>query len=58
MLLRQFYLGNNLAAHIRENTDFLWEKPPKLPSFEANFEGCLARLGSKKMQHEQRKFLF
>ena len=40
MLLSQFYLGNNLAAHIRENTDFLWEKPRKLPSFEANFEGC------------------
>ena len=30
MLLSQFYLGNNLAAHIRENTDFLWEKPRKV----------------------------
>ena len=40
MLLRQYRLGNNLATHIRENTDFLWEKPPKLPSALANFEGC------------------
>ena len=38
--LRQFCLGNNLPTHIRENADFLWEKPWKLPSTEANFEGC------------------
>ena len=28
MLLRQFRLSNNLLMHIRENTDFLWQKPP------------------------------
>ena len=31
MLLIQYRLGNNLAAHIRENTDFHWENPRKLP---------------------------
>ena len=41
MLLRQFRLGNNLPTHIRENTDFPRQKPRQLPSFEANFEGCL-----------------
>ena len=40
MLLRQFRLGSNLPMHIRENTDFPWEKPLKLPSAKANFEGC------------------
>ena len=47
MLLRQFRLGNNLLAHIKENTDFhikentdfLRQKPRQLPSAEANFEG-------------------
>ena len=39
MLLRQFRLGNNLPTHIRENTDFLRQKPRQLPSVEANFEG-------------------
>ena len=26
--------------HIRENTDFPWQKPQQLPSAEANFDGC------------------
>ena len=26
--------------HIKENTDFLWQKPRQLSSAEANFEGC------------------
>ena len=38
-MLRQFRLSNNLSTHIRENTDFPQEKPQKLPSAEANFEG-------------------
>ena len=38
-MLRQFRLSNNLPTHIRENTDFPQEKPQKLPSAEANFEG-------------------
>ena len=29
-VVRQFCPCNNLAAHIRENTDLLWEKPQKL----------------------------
>ena len=29
-----------LPINIRENTDFSWEKPRKLPSAEANFEDC------------------
>ena len=33
--------GNNLPTYIRENTDFLQQKPRQLPSAEANFEGCL-----------------
>ena len=40
MLLRQFQLGSNLLTHIRENTDFPWQKPWQLPSAEANFKGC------------------
>ena len=40
MLLRQFCLGNNLPAHIRENTDFLQQKPQQLLSVEANVKGC------------------
>ena len=35
-MLRQFYLGNNLPTHIRENTDFPWQ----LPSAQANFKSC------------------
>ena len=40
MLLGQFCLGNNLPTHIRENTDFPWQKPWQLPSAQANFKGC------------------
>ena len=32
-------LGNNLPTHIREYTDFLWQKPQQLPSAKANFKG-------------------
>ena len=32
-------LGNNLLTHIRENTDFLRQKPQLLPSAKANVEG-------------------
>ena len=35
-MLRQFSLGKNLPAHIRENTNF----SPQLPSAKANFKGC------------------
>ena len=38
MLLRQFYLDNNLQRHNRENTDFDRQKPRQLPSAKANFE--------------------
>ena len=38
MLLRQFWLGNNLPTHTKENTDFPWQKPWHLQSPEANFE--------------------
>ena len=38
--LKQFCLSNNLPIHIRENTDFSWQKPQQLPSIKANFEGC------------------
>ena len=38
-MLRQFCCGSNLLTHIRENTDFLRQKPQQLPSAEANFEG-------------------
>ena len=41
MLWNQFYLGNSFPTHIRENTDFSWEKPQQLLSAEANFEGCV-----------------
>ena len=43
MLWKQFRLGNNLplSTHIRENTDFSWQKPKQLLSAEANFEDCL-----------------
>ena len=30
MLLRQFHCGNDLLTHIRENTDFLQQKPQQL----------------------------
>ena len=40
MLLRQFCLGNKLLIHIKENTDFPWQKPWQLPNAEGNFEGC------------------
>ena len=39
MLLRQFRLGSNLPTHIKENIDFLPQKPRKLSSAKANFEG-------------------
>ena len=32
MLLRQFRLGSNLPTHIKENIDFLPQKPRKLSS--------------------------
>ena len=38
MLLRQCRLGNNLPIHIRENTDFLREKPWQLPSDRGKFQ--------------------
>ena len=41
MLLRQFCLGNNLLMHIRENTDFPWQKPWQLSRAEVNFKGCI-----------------
>ena len=39
-MLRQLRLSNNL--HIKENTDFLRQKPQQLQSAEANFEGCIS----------------
>ena len=39
MLLRQLCLGNNLPRHIRENTDFPWQKPQQLLNAEGNLEG-------------------
>ena len=39
-MLRQFCLGNNLQANIKENTDFPQQKPQQLPNAEVNFEGC------------------
>ena len=47
MLLRQFvlqYFAYNLSCnnlHIRENTDFPWQKSLQLLSAEANFDGCI-----------------
>ena len=43
MLLRKFRLGNNLPTHIKENTNFLRQKPRQLPSAEAVFERCYFR---------------
>ena len=40
ILLKTFCLGNNLSMHIKENTDFLRQKPRQLPSAEANSKGC------------------
>ena len=37
--LKQFRLGNNLPTHIRENTDFPWQRPRQLPSAEAKLDG-------------------
>ena len=37
MSLRKFCLGNNLPTHIKENTDFPWQSPWKLPNAQANF---------------------
>ena len=39
ILLRQFRLSNNLPMHIKENTDFLWQKPWQLQSAGVNFKG-------------------
>ena len=39
MLLGQFCVSKNLLMHIREDTDFPWQKPRQLPSVEANLEG-------------------
>ena len=38
MLSKQVRLGINLLTHIRENTDFPWQKPWQLPNAEANFQ--------------------
>ena len=43
MLLRPFRLSNNLPTQIKENIDFLRQKPWQLPSAKANFEGCIVR---------------
>ena len=37
---RQFCFDNNFPMHIKENTDFFWQRPQQLPSAEANLEGC------------------
>ena len=47
MLLRQFRFGKNLLTHVRENAAFLRQKPWKLLSAEANFEGCIKRKRQK-----------
>ena len=39
MLLKQFFLGNNLPMQIRENKDFPQQKLLQLPSANVNFEG-------------------
>ena len=36
--LKQFCLGYNLLTHVRENTDFPWQRPQQLPSAEAKFD--------------------
>ena len=41
---------NNLPTHIRENTDFLRQKPRQLLSAEANFEGCYENMSDNKMK--------
>ena len=50
-LLRQFLLGNNLATHIRENTDFPWQRPRQLLSAEAKFEDCPSFMLQLDIQH-------
>ena len=39
-LLRQFCFSNKLPSQIRKITEFPWEKPWKMPSAMANFQGC------------------
>ena len=41
-VVKVIFLGNNLPMHIGENIDFLRQKPWKLSSAEANFEGCIS----------------
>ena len=36
--LKQFYVGYNLLTHVRENTDFPWQRPQQLPSAKAKFD--------------------
>ena len=36
----QFYLGNNLLTHIRENSDFPQQKPRQLLNGEVSFKCC------------------
>ena len=38
----QFYLGNNLLTHIRENSDFPQQKPRQLSNGEVSFKCCTA----------------
>ena len=52
MLLGQLHLGNNLPTHIRENTDFLQQKPRQWLSAEANFEGCYENVSDNKMKQK------
>ena len=40
-MLRQLCLGNYLPTHIRENTDFPWQKPQQLLNAAANLEGWM-----------------
>ena len=40
MLLRQFPLRNDLPTYIEKIQISFWEKPRKLLSAKANFEGC------------------
>ena len=39
MLLTQFHLSNGFPRYIRENTNFLWQKPWWLQSAKMNFKG-------------------
>ena len=56
MLLRKLRLGNNLPTHIKENTNFLRQKPRQLPSAEAVFERCYFRRGQVKRPNNPLSF--